>query len=175
MREEPQFLLAQESRLRDLDSYMSCLRAIAGGATRLNEIAKRIGRARSEEARPFLETLEEMGLVERRYPVTRASKKKVHYAVADPFLRFWFRFVAPRESRLQTRADADRYLEDSLLPQLDKFVSEDAFERVCQSWLLHHLDAAAETGRWWGSIRRREEGALRSRTLAAPAGTGGRT
>jgi uncharacterized protein len=167
LREEPRFLLSQESRLRDTDTYMSCLRAIAGGATRLNEIAQRIGRSRSEEARPFLETLEEMALVERRYPVARASKKKVHYAIVDPFLRFWFRFVAPRESRLQTRADADRYLADTVIPRLDKFVSEDAFERVCQDWLLRHLDDATETGRWWGPIRRREDGALRSRAYEA--------
>jgi hypothetical protein len=167
LREEPHFLLSQESRLRDTDTYMSCLRAIAGGATRLNEIAQRIGRARSEEARPFLETLEEMALIERRYPVAQASKRKVHYAIADPFLRFWFRFVAPRESRLQSRAHADRYLEDTVLPQLDKFVSEDAFERVCQSWALGRLDDAVECGRWWGPIRRREAGKLRSRTYEA--------
>jgi AAA+ ATPase superfamily predicted ATPase len=169
LREEPRFLLSQESRLRDLDTYMSCLRAIAGGVTRLNAIAQRTGRARSEEIRPFLETLEEMGLVERRYPVTHASLRKVSYAIADPFLRFWFRFVAPRESRLQTREDADRYLTESLLPELDKFVSEDAFERVCQDWLLGELDRAAEAGRWWGSIRRREGGELRSRAYEADA------
>ena len=163
LREEPRFLLSQESRLRDTDIYMSCLRAIAAGTTRLNEIAQRIGKTRSEEARPFLETLEQMGLVERRYPVAQASRRKVHYAVADPFLRFWFRFVAPRESRLQTRADAGRYLEETVMPELDKFVSEDAFERVCQDWLLRHMEDATETGRWWGSIRRREEGKLRSR------------
>lgn len=169
LREEPRFLLSQESRLRDLATYMSCLRAIAGGATRLNQIAQRAGKPRSEEARPFLETLEEMGLVQRRYPVTEASGKKVSYAIADPFLRFWFRFVAPRESRLGTRAQADRYLEDSVLPQLDKFVSEDAFERVCQDWLARELADAAEVGRWWGSIRRREGGKPRSRSYEADA------
>jgi len=169
LREEPRFLLAQESRLRDTDTYMSCLRAIAAGVTRLNQIAQRIGRARSEEARPFLERLEEMALVERRYPVTKRSGRKVSYAIADPFLRFWFRFVAPRESRLQSRADADRYLDEELLPQLDKFVSEEAFERVCQDWLLRCLDDAVEAGAWWGQIRRREEGALRSRTYEADA------
>jgi hypothetical protein len=110
-----------------------------------------------------------MGLVERRYPVTKASGKKVYYAIADPFLRFWFRFVAPRESRLQTRQDADRYLAESVLPQLDKFVSEDAFERVCQNWLRGKLDVAAEAGRWWGSIRRREDGKQRSRVYEADA------
>ena len=169
LRDEPRFLLSQESRLRDVDTYMSCLRAISAGVTRLNAIAQRIGKRRSEEARPFLETLEEMGLVERRYPVTRASGRRVSYAITDPFLRFWFRFVAPRESRLHSREQADRYLEEAVVPELDKFVSEDAFERICQEWLGREVDGAAKAGRWWGPIRRREEGKLRSRTYEADA------
>jgi uncharacterized protein len=169
LHDEPRFLLSQESRLRDVDTYMSCMRAISAGVTRLNEIAQRIGRRRSEEARPFLGALEEMGLVERRYPVTRPAGKRVSYAIADPFLRFWLRFVAPRESRLHTRAQADLYLEEAVLPQLDKFVSEDAFERVCQDWMLRRLDGAVEAGRWWGPIRRREEGRRRSRDYEADA------
>lgn len=169
LRDEPRFLLAQESRLRDIDTYMSCLRAISAGVTRLNEIAQRIGKGRSEEARPFLETLEEMGLVERRYPVTGRGGRRVSYAIADPFLRFWFRFVAPRESRLHSRERADRYLAEAVMPQLDKFVSEDAFERICQGWLLNEVETAAEAGRWWGSIRGREGGRLRSRGYEADA------
>jgi AAA+ ATPase superfamily predicted ATPase len=167
LREEPRFLLSQESRLREQATYMSCLRAIAGGDTRLNEIAQRVGRS-APDTRGFLETLEDMGLVERRYPVVQASSRKVTYAIVDPFLRFWFRFVAPRESRLATRSDADRYLEESVLPQLDKFVSEEAFGRVCQAWLGEEV-SAAEVGWWWGSIRRRENGQLRSRTYEADA------
>jgi hypothetical protein len=165
LREEPRFLLSQESRLREQATYVSCLRAIAGGDTRLSEIAQRVGRS-APDARAFLEVLEEMGLVERRYPVTHASGKKVSYAIVDPYLRFWFRFVAPRESRLATRRDADRYLEESVMPALDKFVSEDAFERVCQTWLADQL-GAAEVGWWWGSIRRRENGRLRNRSYEA--------
>lgn len=167
LRDEPRFLLSQESRLRDVGTYMSCLRAISAGVTRLNEIAQRIGRDRSEEARPFLQTLEEMGLVERRHPVTQASARRVSYAITDPFLRFWFRFVAPRESRLHSREQADRYLEEAVLPRLDKFVSEDAIERICQAWLLAEVDEAVEVGRWWGQIRRQEEGKLRSRSYEA--------
>jgi hypothetical protein len=110
--------------------------------------------------------LEEMGLLQRRYPVTHASKRRVIYTIVDPFLRFWFRFVAPRESRLATRADADRYLEESLLPALDDFVSEDAFERVCQAWLGERLDAA-EVGWWWGPIRGYENGSPRNRRYEA--------
>ncbi len=167
LREEPRFLLAQESRIHDTDNYMSCLRAIASGKTRLNDIAQHIGKRRAEEARPFLAVLEEMELVSRRYPVTQASSKKVEYAIEDPFLRFWFRFVSGRLSRLQTREGAERYLRDAVLPELDKFVSEDGFERVCQQWTLDHLDEAVQVGRWWGSIRRTEEGVPRSRRYEA--------
>jgi AAA+ ATPase superfamily predicted ATPase len=165
LREEPRFLLSQESRLRDQATYISCLRAIAGGVTRLNEIASRIARS-SQEARAFLGVLEEMGLIERRYPLTQASGRKVTYAIGDPFLRFWFRFVAPRESRIATRAQAERYLEESVLPELDKFISEDAFERICQAWLGERLEAA-DVGWWWGSIRKREKGELRNRSYEA--------
>jgi uncharacterized protein len=165
LREEPRFLLTQESRLREQATYMSALRAIAGGSTRLNEIAQRLGRS-NPDTRGFLETLEEMRLIERRYPVTQTSGRKVSYAIVDPFLRFWFRFVAPRESRLATRVDADQYLEESLLPALDDFVSEDAFERICQAWLGEELKAA-EVGWWWGSIRRQEKGKPRNRSHEA--------
>lgn len=153
LREEPRFLLAQESRIRDIDNYMSCLRAIADGKTRLNEIALHIGKGRAEEARPFLGTLEEMELIERLRPIGQRRGRRVAYAISDPFLRFWFRFVAGRESRLHTRDGAERYLREGVLPELDKFVSEDAFERVCQAWTARHVTEATEVSRWWGSIR----------------------
>ncbi|HWK28326.1 MAG TPA: ATP-binding protein [Solirubrobacter sp.] len=166
LRSEPEFLLAQESRIRDRAVYMSALRAIAGGATRLGEIAARLQR-RPEEARTFLETLEEMRLVRRRYPITQAGGRKVLYAITDPFLRFWFRFVAPYESRLQTRASARGHLEETVLPELDHFVSRDAFEEVCQQWMLRHVPEAVEVGRWWGSRRERHAGRLHSRQYEA--------
>lgn len=166
LRSEPEFLLAQESRIRDRAIYMSALRAIATGATRLGEIAGRIGR-RPEEARTFLETLEEMRLVRRRYPIAQESRQKVFYAITDPFLRFWFRFVASYESRLQTRESARRHLEETVAPELDHFVSRDAFEEVCQQWLLRQLPEAVEAGRWWGSRRERENADLRTRQYEA--------
>lgn len=167
LREEPIFLLSQETRINEIDTYMSCLRAIAGGITSLNDIAMRVGKAKSEEARPFLATLEGMGLVERHWPVTQAGSNKVYYAISDPFLRFWFRFVGPGESRLATRANAQRYLDDWIMPKLDKFISEDAYERVCRRWALRNVPGVVNVGEWWGSIRRRESGELRSRRYEA--------
>lgn len=137
LRDEPEFLLAQESRIRERDAYLSALRAIANGRTKLSEISERVQRPPAE-TRSFLETLEQMQLVERRRPVDRRAGKKVSYAITDPFLRFWFRFVAPFEGRLQSRDAARRHLEETMLPRLDAFVSRDAFEEVCQRWVLAH-------------------------------------
>lgn len=82
-------------------------------------------------------------------------------------MRFWFRFVAPRESRLQTRDDAEDYLRSAVVPALDKFVSEDAFERVCQDWAFGNFEGVVEVGRWWGPLRVREDGKVRSRQFEA--------
>ena len=166
LREEPRFLLAQEGRIRDRGTYMSILRAIAAGRTRLNDIAQHVGKPHTE-ARSFLEVLEEMELIERRHPVTHPSSKRVSYAICDPFLRFWFRFVAPRESRLHSRSSAEWYLREGVLPRLDAFVSESAFEDVCRQWTFDNMPQAAAVGSWWGSIRRSEDGQVRSRRYEA--------
>jgi AAA+ ATPase superfamily predicted ATPase len=166
LRDEPTFLLAQETRIRERDAYLSALRAIANGRTRLAEIAERVQRS-ATETRRFLETLEQMRLVTRRFPVDRRGGKKVSYAITDPFLRFWFRFVAPFESRLQSRADARRHLEETVLPQLDAFVSRDAFEEVCRRWALDNVEGAVEVGSWWGPKRVRTPDGQRNRQYEA--------
>lgn len=176
LRHEPEFLLAQESKIRERDTYMSALRAIAAGHTRLGEIAQRIQR-RPGDARSALQTLEEMRLVRRRHPIAvagasagagmRAGAARTSYAITDPFLRFWFRFVAPYESRLQSRESARRHLRETVLGALDEFVSRDAFEEICRRWTLEHVPHAAETGSWWGSKRVRTPEGLRTRRYEA--------
>ena len=166
LREEPQFLLAQESRIRERDIYMSALRAIAAGHTRLAEIAQRIQR-RPTDARAYLETLEEMGLVRRHHPIAAPGGARVFYAIIDPFLRFWFTFVAPYESQLRSRSSARRHLQETVLPKLDEFVSRDTFEEVCHEWALLHIPGAVEVGRWWGPKRIRTPEGLRTRRYEA--------
>lgn len=166
LRDEPEFLLAQESRIRERDTYMSTLRAIAAGHTKLGEIAQRIQR-RPNDTRSFLETLEGMRLVRRCRPVTAGGGARPFYAITDPFLRFWFRFVAPYESRLHSRALARVHLNDTVLPALDEFVSYEAFEEVCRRWALEHIPGAVEVGRWWGTKRVRTPQGLRTRRYDA--------
>ncbi len=166
LREEPRFLLGQHSELRDERVYFSILRAIAAGRTRRGEIADRVGRS-GDATGQLLDRLIEMGLVRRVYPVTVANPERtrtVRFAIDDQFLRFWFTFVQPFESRLHSRADARRHLEQRVLPRLDDYVSRPAFEQVCHRWLERNVPDVAAAGWWWGSIRKRTPEGLRSGT-----------
>jgi hypothetical protein len=156
-------LLDQE--LADASGYFSVLRAIAAGQTRVAQIAARTGIAGgSSRVSQMLGVLQRLWLVEKQFPVTVTNPERSRqsfYRIADPYLRFWFRFVLPSQGRLVDPAGARRHLEGRVLPALDHFVSAPAFEEVCQQWLFGATDAAA-VGWWWGTVRQMRDAALRS-------------
>ncbi len=96
---EPERLLLEESppalEVRPL------LDAIGGGAHRLSEIAGRLGRAATSLGRP-LERLLALGIVRRETPHGEPARggKRSLYKIDDPFLRMWFRVVAPNRAAL---------------------------------------------------------------------------
>ena len=106
---EPDRLLLEE--VPPATALRPLLDVIGGGAHRVSEIAGRLGRPASALARP-LAALVEMGLARRETPFgsdPRSGKRSL-YRIDDPFLRLWFRVVAPartallqapRETRLQ--------------------------------------------------------------------------
>ena len=156
LREEPLFLIAQQSDLRADSIYFSAMRAIAAGRTRRGEIAERVGRS-SDQMGEILTRLMEMGLVKRVHPATTPNPQRARsarYAIDDPFLRFWFAWVHPYAGRLHSRDAARKHLEETIQPSLDEFVSAPPFEEICQRWLAEQLGAAA-CGNWWGSVKER--------------------
>jgi AAA+ ATPase superfamily predicted ATPase len=162
LREEARLLLDQE--LSDAAGYFSVLRAIAAGQTRVAQIAARTGIAGgSSRVSQMLDVLQRLWLVEKQLPVTVVNPERSRqsfYRIADPYLRFWFRFVLPSQGRLVDPDGARRHLERRVLPELDRFVSAPAFEEVCQEWLRSATDAAA-VGWWWGTVREMRGPALR--------------
>jgi AAA+ ATPase superfamily predicted ATPase len=152
---EPHLLLMQE--LREPRNYFSILRAIAQGNTRLNAIAQsaRVGTA-ATTAR-YLDTLQGMRLVKRSVPASEGrpdKSKKGLYQIADPFLRFWFRYVQPYRGMLE-QGLGRAVLEQYVRPDFDHFVGQ-AFEEAARQ----HIGRLARTGElpftpqrigaWWG-------------------------
>ena len=99
---EPRALLLDD--IREVAQAGSLLTLIGAGCHRLSEIAGRLGKPATSLSRP-LARLIELGLVRRDLPFGAAvrTSKRSAYRIADPFLRFWFRFVAPNRSRLEAR------------------------------------------------------------------------
>ena len=129
--DEVRFILQQE--LREPRNYFAILQAIAAGKTRLNEIKHATG---IEGATAYLDTLQQLHMVERRVPVTENQPHKSRrgiYRLRDPYVRFWFRYVHPNRSQLE-RGNAQIILNNQVLPQLDLFTGL-AFEEICQQFL----------------------------------------
>lgn len=99
---EPDLLLLDD--VREAAQSASILELVGGGCHRVSEIAGRLGKPASSLSRP-LQRLLDLELVRRDRPFATPSRdaKRSLYRVADPFLRFWFRYVAPNRSRLEVR------------------------------------------------------------------------
>ncbi len=149
LHEEAHLLLRQE--LSDPHNYFSVLRAIAAGQTRNSQICGRVGLSTAQVSQ-ITAVLERLQLIEQRRPVTASARsKKTTYAIVDGFLNFHFRFLDPYRSLLRTRAGAEQHLRQTVLPQLDHFVSKPAFEDVCRRY-LQDVEQARVVGGWWGPV-----------------------
>lgn len=151
--DEVRFVLQQE--LREPRNYFAILQAIAAGKTRLNEIKQATG---IEGATAYLDTLQQLHLVERIVPVTETQPQKSRrgiYRLKDQYLRFWFRYVHTNRSQLE-RGAAQIILENQVLPEIDHFASL-TFEEVCQqffwqSGLSGKLPfVPTNIGSWWNA------------------------
>jgi AAA+ ATPase superfamily predicted ATPase len=82
----------------------------------------------------------------------RAPRTAVVYRIADPLLRFWFRFVEPHWSTLR-RFTPHQAFEQIVAPQWDAFCGE-GFERMCREALpllygSEHVGGRFEVGEYW--------------------------
>lgn len=99
--EEPLFLLGRE--VREPVTYFSIIKCIAQGNRKPSQIGAVLEK-NSHELAPYLSTLIELGLVEKRVPVTEKTPEKSRkglYYISDHFLEFWFKFVYPHRSELE--------------------------------------------------------------------------
>ena len=96
---EPDRLLLEE--VPPATALRPLLDTIGAGAHRISEIAGRLGRPASSLSKP-LASLIEMGFVRRETPFGADPKsgKRSLYRIDDPFMRLWFRVVAPHRAAL---------------------------------------------------------------------------
>ena len=149
--QETIFLLSQE--FKNPNVYLSILKAIALGHTKLSEISNFVG-IDSKKITRYLDVLQEIGLVMRQVPITEDPNRfrKGIYRIEDNFLRFWFRFVMPNRSIIELRDTAD--LLDNIMDSMPDHVSS-TFENISVEFLAgldrnNRLPARfSQWGKWW--------------------------
>ena len=151
--DEPGNFLNQE--LQDPSSYHSIITAIAGGASRLNEIATKTGLA-SSGCSAQIQSLITLGIIKKETPLTEGIKsRKTLYQLEDFMFLFWYRFVRPNLSGIM-RGIGETIYEVSVKPQISHFMGY-IFEEICKQYLylpqiyMTLPFPAGEFARWWGN------------------------
>jgi len=141
---EPEFILKQE--FREPSKYMSIIEAIAKGNTHLNLISIKT-KIEPGTLSKYISNLLKVRLIEREVPVTERHKKskKSLYDVKDGLFNFWFYFVEPNISDVES--DPKRFFESTVSKEIPIFVSK-TFEKVCIEFTRKKFGYGA-VGRWW--------------------------
>jgi len=151
--DEPLMLLKQE--LREPAMYNSIIAAIAGGASRLNDIATRVGAERSTVIK-YLDTLLNLKLLRKEYPFgdNPAKSRKGVYTIADNCYRFWFRYVFPERTAIEQGVGKEAL--DIALRDINRYIGK-PFEDICYQYMIRKNIQRGlpfvftRSGRWWGN------------------------
>lgn len=152
---EVEFLMRQE--LRETTTYNTIITAIALGNTKLNDIYTKT-QIEKTKLSVYLKNLTDLGILFREFPVSDKIKEQANvqrgiYKLTDNFFRFWYSFVFPNLSELESD-DADGVWEYVIKEKLDDYISY-IFEDVCRQYLRSkniknelsfHF---SQIGRWW--------------------------
>ena len=153
--EEPLMLLRQE--LREPALYNSVLDAVGSGATAPKEIAERAGMERNSIGK-YLKTLENLGILKRSVPFGENPdrSRKGQYAMRDPFVSYWYRFVSKNVGAVESGAGREAARQTAFGDALSAYVGAQ-FETVCLQWMTRANRkgrlpfTASAFGRWWGT------------------------
>lgn len=153
--DEPHFLLQQE--VTEIGSYFSIIKAIAAGNRKVSSIAA-VLETKATSITKYLKVLIDLDILEREVPVTEDNpdkSKKGLYKIKDNYIRFWFAFIYPNMSFLESGNTS------LVLNKIKKgFISSHAafiYEDICREkmWDLNASDAwpfyFSKIGRFWNN------------------------
>ena len=149
--EEPTNLLKQE--VREPAIYTAIITAIATGASRMSEIANKVGE-NTNICASYLKNLVTLGIVQKETPYGEKASKKSVYSIDDNMFRFWYRFV-PENASMIARGAADLVYK-RIEPHLSTYMGK-VFEEICKQYLWKLLLSGqspvefTSLGRWWGN------------------------
>ncbi|MCL1810178.1 MAG: ATP-binding protein [Clostridiales bacterium] len=153
--DEPNFLLQRE--VGEVGSYFSIIKNIASGNRKLSKIAAAL-EIKQTGLTKYLKTLTSLDILEREIPVTEEypeKSKRGLYKIKDNFMVFWFRFIYPNLSYIES-GHKELVMNKIRANLVDLHIAY-VYEDVCveKMWQLNaegafgfHFD---QVGRWWNS------------------------
>lgn len=167
--EEPLLLLRQE--VQEPGVYSAIIEAIAGGASRANEIATKTGEP-AAKCLKYIASLCELGIIDRQTPFgEKTSSRKSIYRISDFMFRFWYRYVSGNKTLLETDA-MELVWKRKIEPDYSHYMGL-VFEQACREYLLRKNSRGelpilfTEIGSWWGTDRNSPEHAQAEVDLVA--------
>lgn len=153
--DEPNFLLQRE--VTEVGSYFSVIKSIAAGNQKLSKIAGAL-ELKQTGLTKYLKTLIDLDILEREVPITEESPEKSKrglYKIKDNFILFWFKFVYPNLSFIESGNSelAMKKIKSNLIDRHISYVYED----VCieDMWKLNADEkwnfTFDKVGRWWNN------------------------
>jgi AAA+ ATPase superfamily predicted ATPase len=139
MQEEPRLLLQEQ--LAEPRNYMAILEALAHNSRTPSEIATASGISAPHVSK-YLSVLRSLRLVRRDVPATvrrPERSRKGRYVIADPYLRFYFHFLARRQEDIAL--GRTRYTLQEIQRHLIDFIGTYTFEELCREWTSVQGDA----------------------------------
>ena len=153
--DEPHFLLQRE--VSEIGSYFALIKAIAAGNTKLSAIST-VLETKATSLTKYLKTLIDLYILEREVPITEDNpdkSKKGLYKIKDNYIRFWFAFIYPNLSFIESGNG------DIVMSKIRQgFISHHAafvYEDVCceKMWELNAAGTwdfhFSKIGRYWDS------------------------
>jgi AAA+ ATPase superfamily predicted ATPase len=123
-------------QLSEPRNYVAIIENIVAGYTRLSEIATMSG-MNTSNASQYLATLQQLGIITRETPATVArsdQSKQGRYRIADAYLRYYYRFLAP--ARTQLEQGYTKQVWATIRQHLEEYVGLFGFEELCREWVL---------------------------------------
>ncbi|MEK6892897.1 MAG: ATP-binding protein [Nanoarchaeota archaeon] len=141
--DEVDFLMKYE--FDDPSTYKVILEAIANGKTKISEIKDFVKLSRTDIS-PYLKNLLEVDLIKREVPITENVKSRNgRYSIKDNFIKFWFKFIYPQLSSVETGIFDTAQLKKEY-PSYLGFI----FEEISKQYLLKLRPINFnKLGRWW--------------------------
>lgn len=151
---EPMMMLREE--LKSPALYDSILQAISDGCNTGKAICDRTGIEQTSLSF-YLRTLEGLRLVERVVPFgEKPTSRKGRIRIIDPFFAYWYRFVAPNVTFIET-GNGHAICESTCRSEVFSTYVGQQFEGMCMQWVMRAFAAGllplapAKIGKWWGN------------------------